>query len=142
MPIYYKSGSSPRWAKKRGCVTYNTGINIPWWHLGRIIIWVGYNDLNNMNCIVPNSDKNSAEGSTQNVYARIRKFVAILRLVHFCTVRAQCIWSQISEIKWNNSNNSVGWIYPSPTNTFKQYHTTVCFVYSALDPAINIPYPV
>ena len=27
-----------------------------------------------MNCIVPNSDKNSAEGSTQNVYARIRNF--------------------------------------------------------------------
>ena len=22
------SGSSPRWAKKRGCVTYNTGIHI------------------------------------------------------------------------------------------------------------------
>ena len=136
------SGSSPSWAKKRGCVTYNTGIHIPWWPLGRIIIWVGHNELNNMNCIGPNSDKNSAEGSTQNVYARIRTFVAILRLVNFCTVRAQCIQSQVSKIKGNNSNNSFGWIYPAPTNPFKQYHTTVCFVYSALDAAIRITYPV
>ena len=75
----------------------NTVIHILWWHHGQILIGVGQNELNNMNCIVFNSDKNFSEGSTQSVYHRIRKFVAILRLVNFFTVRAQCIRSQISE---------------------------------------------